>query len=173
MDIETYLSKYSPYQLANGLEYIFNPSFSNIGFAFANSDTSQQKRIEILSVLGDLILYIFEDTAEPILGHLSQEPKNKRNNSLNGTCYMFWDTACIPHGCDRDTINICLKVMAKCAQSHNIAVVEGALHGLGHAQCAYNYPIIKEYINKARFGNGQNSTVLRQYAEAAKTGYVL
>jgi len=173
MNIDKYLSKYSIYQLANGLEYIFNPSFGNIGFLFENRGLNQKKQIETLDALGDLMLYIHEEKAEPVLGHLDQKPKNKQNNILNYSCYMFWETACIPHICDREGIDACLRVMAKCAQSHNVAVVEGALHGLGHAQSAYGYPIIQEYIQKANFGNSSLSSALRRYAEAAKTGSIL
>ena len=173
VNIDKYLSKYSVYQLANGLEYIFNPSFGNIGFLFEERGLNQQKQVETLDALGDLMLYIFEDKAER-LGFLEQMPnKDEKDKSLNYTCFMFWETACIPHICDREGIDACLRTMAKCAKSNNLALVEGALHGLGHAQCDYGYPIIQEYICKANFGNTPQSGALRKYAEAAKTGSIL
>ena len=172
-NFETYLSKYTVFQLSNAIDYIFNPGLSNYGFVFKDDTADKRKRIEALHSLSDLMLYIYEDTAEPILGHLSQSPQDKRKENLNGVCYMFWDTATIPYNCDEDIRNTCLAVMGKCARSHNIAVVEGALHGLGHAQYYSDQRLIETYINEANLGTGENSEALRQYANAARRGRVL
>ncbi|MBL4784352.1 MAG: hypothetical protein JKY49_02885 [Cohaesibacteraceae bacterium] len=166
-NIERHLSKYTGFQLSNALNCIFDTGLSDYGFVLRDKDTDQEKRFETLHALSDLILYIFEDTAEPVLGHLNQKPENKLKHHLNGVCYMFWDIACIPHGCDRECIDICLEVMGKCARSSNIAVVEGALHGLGHARGLADHNTIQRYIRKANFGNGPESDALRRYAKAA------
>ena len=167
------LSNYTVYQLSNALEYIFNPSLGTYGIVFQDESLDKGKRVETLQALSDFILYIYEDTAEPVLGHLSEVPKNKKNNHLNGTCYMFWDTACIPYEGAKDITEACLAVMGKCARSKNLAVVEGALHGLGHAWPSYEYPIIQKYIDLANIGHGPKSSALRAYAQNARIGYVL
>ena len=171
-NIERHLSKYTVFQLSNALKYIFSPDLSDYGFALKDKDNDQKKRVETLQALSDLILYIFEDTAEPVLGHLGQKPINKLKHHLNGVCYMFWDIACLPHGGDKEGIDICLKVMGKCVRSSNIAVVEGALHGLGHARDFVDHNTIQRYIRKANFGNGPESDALRRYAQAASLGRI-
>lgn len=172
-NIDKYLSKYSSFQLSNALYCMFNPSFSDYGFVFQNTDTDHEKRIETLRALKDIILYTFEDSAEPVMGHYGQETKYEKQHHLNLSCFLFWEVACIPHGCNRESIDTCLEVMGKCARSHNLAVVEGALHGLGHAHSSYGYPIIQEYIHNANFGNTPHSAALRRYAEAASKGQIL
>ena len=172
-NFEDNLSGYSVYQLSNGLDYIFNPSFSDYGFVFQNQDSDKYKRLETLQCLSKLMLHIFEDSAEPVLGHLNQHPNNPRNDSHNGICYMFWDTAAIPYNCDQDIIETCLAVMGKCAQSRNIAVVEGALHGLGHAQLYSDQALIDKYIDGANIGSGDHVVALRRYADLARRGCVL
>ncbi|MEP3890366.1 MAG: hypothetical protein ABJN69_07845 [Hellea sp.] len=172
-NFETHLSSYTVYQLSNAIDYIFNPGLSNYGFVFKDDTVDRRKRIEALDSLSDLMLFIYEDTAEPILGHLSQSVQDKRKDILNGVCYMFWDTATIPYNCDEDIRNACLAVMGRCARSNNIAVVEGALHGLGHAQRYSDKKLIEKYIDEANLGTSENSEALRRYAQAAKRGRVL
>jgi len=62
---------YTPYQLANSLEYLFNPSFAEFDFIFQNRDLELIKQIETIRALGPLFIGIFEPHAESVLGFMS------------------------------------------------------------------------------------------------------
>ncbi len=172
-DFNSCLSQYNCYQLANGLYYIFNPSFSDLGFIFQNTQLDLKKRVKTIEALSGFILHVFEKNAEPILGHISQKTKDKANSELNEICYMFWDVACIPYNCQVEIQQACLGVMGQCALSNNIAVVEGALHGLGHAQLYLDGPKLQSYIQNAHIQDGPLSDTLKTYALNAQRGYIL
>ncbi len=167
------LERYSPYQLANSLENLFNPALAEFDFIFQNRDLDLEKQVATIQALGPLMIDIFEPHAEPIFGHLSMSVKDNRNEILNHPCYMFWDTAYIPYNCDKAVVIACVDAMGLCARSTNPALVEGGLHGLGHAVKMYDEEIdahIRNCINQA---NLTSSEALADYAARARTGMVL
>lgn len=166
------LSGYSIYQLANGIDCIFNPSLSNLGFCFRNKNLSLKKQKETILGLFSLFSNTFNESVEPILGHLGEIVSDARNEHLNHICYMFWDTASIPFKCSDGVALACLEVMKKCACSNNVAVVEGAIHGLGHMIGYGHDEDVRRYIDGANFGYCSRTTALRRYAEAAKQGRI-
>ncbi len=169
-----YWSNFSPYQIGNGLNYIFNSSLSNLGFCFQNETLDQRKRLESIAALFNLISNSFGIAAGQNFSPTGDNSENDSLAHINETCYMFWDTACIPHNCDEKTILACLDVMKKCARSSNFEVVHGALHGLGHLinNSKGNDVLVRSAISQANFGHGQRSDILRRYAEQAKQGQI-
>ena len=80
---------YSPAQIAMGLELIFNPSFGNLGFCFAEKQIDEKKAVATISGLGRLIIEIFEPSAPRVLSHLSQHVDGKENDLISHLIYMF------------------------------------------------------------------------------------
>ena len=172
LNIDEYLCDYTPHQLSNAIDYVFNASLSDLGICYRIDELDLGKKQESIHALSKLFEVTFNQTAEPVLGHLSQKVKNRENRHLNSVCYMFWDTACIPYNCGEDITLACIEVMRKCARSSNIAIVEGALHGLGHMIGSGHDALIRQCIESANLDFGVQSKALRIYADAAKTGMV-
>lgn len=82
----TDLAKYSDWQLALGIEYIFSNTCSNLSFFLRDGPSPIKERIEAITALKVFFEHCLNTRCEPLLGHLS-ESKNK----LNYLCYMLWD----------------------------------------------------------------------------------
>ena len=175
-DSEKYLAKYSPIQITKGLEYIFNEG-SYLGDCLVNRDLDLNKRVQIIEALAPIMLRAFEPHARsPNFIYPEQPVNGKEYNILHHVCYMFWDTACIPYGCEKEIITACIEVMGKCARSQNTAVVEGALHGLGHTIGMGQDDLVRHHIERANVGGTQYDVInnhLRDYAQHAMTGKIL
>jgi hypothetical protein len=89
---------------------------------------------------------------------------------------MWWDIFII-YGArddlDVDPLNLaCLEVMEKSITLSNIAVQEGALHGLGHFEPYYPdvcHPIIERFLKL----DPTRDPGLQEYALNALSGYIL
>ena len=160
---------YSDWQIALGIEFIFNNSLSNYAFSITNSIVDLGKRMQAIEAIGILYEKCFARRCNEVLGHLSEE-----GNALNGTCYMLWDTTPITYNegnPEKDTIYSTLaEVMERSLYLSNIACVESGLHGLGHM--GQYYPeaerIIQKFIDKTEI----NDSRIIGYANAAKTGCI-
>lgn len=164
------IERYTDWQLAMGLDYVYNPACSNCAFSIRNSATALSKRLAAIESIKNLYRDCFESRCKPALGHLSEH-----GNEFNGLCYMLWDIT--PLGrCDEDdphrtaVFNAVTDVLDYALGMKNIACLESALHGLGHT--VYYFPkaaeIIQAFIDKS---SNLDPRILR-YAEAAKTGCI-
>ena len=152
-----------------GLELIFNPSFGNLGFCFAEKQIDEKKAVATIIGLGRLIIEIFEPSAPRVLSHLSQHVDGKENDLISHLIYMFWDSASIPHKCSEDIRLACFDVMKQCTKSSNIALVESGLHGLGHAVQEYGRARLRPYFSQINFNGSQ---MLEAYAQKAMVGAI-
>ena len=163
------IDHYSDWQIALGIEFIFNNSLSNYAFSITNNVVDLDMRMNVIKAMNTLFENCFAKRCNQVLGHLSEE-----GNPLNATCYMLWDATPITYNegnPEKDTIYSTLAdVMERSLYLSNIACVESGLHGLGHM--THYYPeaekIIQNFINETKI---TDSRVLG-YAEAAKTGCI-
>lgn len=163
------LGRYTDWQLAMGLDYIYNPCCSNYAFSIRDGDAPLKTRLAAIESMKNLYRDCFEIRCRPVLGHLSE-----RGSEFNDFCYMLWDVTpinyCEGHKNRVAILDAVADVLEFALSMKNIACLESALHGLGHM--VYKFPraaeIIQSFINKA---DNIDSRILR-YAEAAKTGYI-
>lgn len=163
------LSRYTDWQIAMGIDYIYNPSCSNMAFTIRDGDLQLETRLETIRSIKNLYRDCFETRCLPILGYLSEQ-----GNELNGLCYMLWDITpiktCKNHKDGAAILDTVAEVLSYALTMKNIACLESALHGLGHI--VYNFPkasdIIQSFISKSA---NIDPRILR-YAEAAKTGCI-
>jgi hypothetical protein len=157
------LQKFSDLQVAGGLKYIFNNAFSNYTFDLLDQEVSVDLRSSAFRSLNVL----FANCFAPRCSHqLSQGMSAALNNPLNGACYMFWDTSPLSEG-GLDA----LRVMENSLYLKNIACIESALHGLGHAFYK-NEKYVETIINKFLAFSSDIDERLFAYAKAARTGYI-
>lgn len=132
-----YASHYSEEQIAQGLDYLINPSLSNLPFLFFGKNIDSA-----------ICLKFFESTEmvyEGVFGRLCKErlSYNQKNvGALNTLCYMWWEIlpyrAILPDGY-QGMINVAsIKTMGKIIGIDNIACKESALHGL--SLLAFDHP---------------------------------
>lgn len=169
-EYNTWVHHYSPVQITLGIEAIFNPCLSNLGFCFQGKDVKKEKAVQAIRSFGDFFLSVFEQYAPTNLCHLGQSTQDHQAGVISHMVYMFWDTAPIPHQCSMEVRSTCLDVMRRCTMSTNIAIVESGLHGLGHAVQEYGQEYVRPYFTSA---NITNNTALKSYAAKAMVGNVL
>lgn len=166
---ETDLTKYSDWQLALGVEYIFSNTCSNISFFLRDGPSDIQERVEAIKALKVFSKQCLNTRCEPLLGHLS-ESKNK----LNYLCYMLWDVTPLTY-CEqikekKEIYDAVADVMKFSLSLSNIACIESGLHGLGHLELYYDEApnIVRQFMNN----NPGVDKRLLEYAENAEKGHV-
>jgi hypothetical protein len=165
-----WLSRYSDAQVVQGLNVMTNNSFSSNVFALQNNSIPINHRRAFIDAIFDLNRDYFEPRCTPHLSHLDRQFTPPEVSPLNMICYMWWDTFVAPGG---ELNDACLAVMENSLQLSNPAVLEGALHGLGHWQRSYPHrceQIINTFLKDR---SKQLSPQLRAYAMAAATGCIL
>src|SRR6185295_87095 len=95
---------------------------------------------------------------------------------LNHICYMWWDVFIISGNSEDDGMRplneACLAVMEQCLALSNVAVLEGALHGLGHFVNGYPEQC-REAIDRFVAERGSElPPQLHRYGMAARTGAI-
>ena len=158
-------------QLNQGLWYLISNSCSAHIFALFDESVPWLDRQQCIQSILTLFEQCFAKRCSPHLGH-TDEPNA---NPLNSVCYMWWDI--LPwHGhpeepnrreMDEEFIN----VMQRILYLDSDAVVESALHGLGHWHVSYPEKIeaiIDEFLSR----RPNLRPELREYALRARIGYV-
>ena len=157
------LSKFDNLQVAGGLTYIFNSSFSNYGFELAKGEMPPELRSKLFRSLNVLFEKCFAQRCDQILSYgLSQT----LDNPLNNVCYMFWDTSHLSIG-GIDAF----RVMENSLYHNNVACTESGLHGLGHAVYE-NKTHVESAIDKFLAFSPIMDERLLSYALDARRGYV-
>lgn len=173
---QTDLSHFSDWQLANGIEYLFNSPMSNYGYEICTIDTgiSLEKRVKVILSIKQFYKECYNKRCAHILSHRDEIG----GNPLNGFCYMFGDSSAIT--CRKNyspEINkAILELLRYILTLDNIACIESGLHWLGHV---YHEPfrseakkIVDKFIIRYQKQNKVNKKLL-DYAHAAAIGYVL
>lgn len=164
------LKTYSDWQIATGLDYIFNPSCSNYSFTIRDGPSPLEMRLMTIESMKNLYRDCFEINCEPVLAQTSEQ-----GSKFNLLCYMLWDVTAISYCKDHREktalLSAVTNVLHYALSMKNPACIESAIHGLGHL--VYYYPeaaeVIQDFINQPK---GADPLLLR-YAEAAKTGCIL
>jgi hypothetical protein len=127
-------------------------------------------RVEFVHSIKTLYTDCFLPRCSRFYSHIDRGPEPAR--PLNGTCYMLWEVGVISaiNG-DMHMLDASLDVLKFALALPSDACQESALHGLGHL--AYEHkdhtvPIVEEYLERDDL-----PTELRDYAQAARVGYVL
>ena len=169
---QRWISRFSPGQIAAGLEFTWNTSASGVSFTILHESVPWPLRQRAIQALVSLYEQCFRKLCSPGLGHLSECV----DNPVNSACYMYWDV-CPYYGQPekpehRAMDDECLRVMEKTLRIDHDACRESALHGLGH--WALGYPsrassIIEQELKAVRKNLRPE---LWEYAQAAKLGNV-
>jgi len=166
---ESDVDPYSDWQIAMGLDFVFNNACSDYAFHLRNRPVALEQRIAAIGAIKELYTRCFDPRCEPALGHLAEE-----GNPLNEICYMFWDTSPLGYCEDspdkKDLYKATSEVMEHALHLDNIACVESGLHGLGHLSPYYPpaRDIIKRFVRQA----GDLDQSILEYAEAAREGCI-
>jgi hypothetical protein len=170
------LARFSDGQVRYGLEFLISNSASNQIFALTDQIVPLVKRIEFLDAIFDLNRDCFEPRCTSHLPHLDYSETPTHVSPLNTICYMWWDIFIIwPNPKDpamTPLADASLRVMEKCLSLSNIAVLEGALHGLGHFKFGYEKEV-QDIINHFLKTHPELPIALRDYANDAATGCIL
>jgi hypothetical protein len=150
-------------QVAGGIKYIFENTFSNYSFDILNSELPSELRSSTFQSLNSLFEECFAPRCTPLLSH---GLNHILDNPLNGVCYMFWDSSPLSSG-GPDA----LCVMEKSLYLKNVACVESGLHGLGHAFYK-NEKTVETAIDKFLASKPYIDEKLLTYAMNARRGYV-
>jgi hypothetical protein len=157
------LKGFNNLQVAGGLKYIFENTFSNYTFDVLNGELHSELRSSTLRSLHSMFEKCFAPRCAPLLSHGSNQ---MLDNPLNGVCYMFWDTSPLSTG-GPDA----LQVMENSLYLKNVACVESGLHGLGHAFYK-NENRVEAAIDKFLASTPNIDEKLLTYAMNARRGYV-
>ncbi len=164
------LAHYSDWQLAMGIDYIFNNSCSDYAFYLRDRPVSLEKRIEAILSLKVFFEKCYEKRCVPSLGHYSE-----KGNALNIPCYMLWDTTPLSYCEDKQDRAAIYKAVTEVMEFSmtlsNKACIESGLHGLGH-MVPY-YPEAAKIIARNMHRFRRVDSRLKDYAKAAQTGYIL
>ncbi|MFL0797185.1 MAG: hypothetical protein K6L73_06800 [Cellvibrionaceae bacterium] len=166
---ETDLEKYSDWQLARGLEYVFSNTFSDLPFFLRDGPSDIESRIEAIKSLKNIFEKCFDQRCDEELG-----PYSQGRNELNYICYMLWDvtplTYCEELACKDRIYEAIAEVMFFSLSLSNIACVESGLHGLGHLELYYDEAstIVRDWIDR----NPEADPRLIEYAKNAEVGRV-
>lgn len=166
------LKNFSNQHISRGLFRLFDPSHSNLVFAFKECDLHYKDIVIALQSMWHLYIDLFNERCDPVLSHLD-EPTD---NPLNAICYMLWDVTPLAywdedHPDSKHYYAAIAAVMEKALSLSNPACIESALHGLGHIQDETPdrvKQIIDGFLKKRKFGRPE----LAHYANNAKIGYV-
>ena len=166
---ESDVAPYSDWQIAMGIDFVFNNACSDYAFHIRNNPVPLEQRIAAIEAIKTLYAQCFEPRCEPALGHLAED-----GNPLNDICYMFWDTSPLGYCEDCPDKAALYKattgVMEYALGMDNVACVESGLHGLGHL--APYYPPARDIIKRFLRQSSDADQSILEYAEAAREGCI-
>jgi hypothetical protein len=168
----TDLVAFSDSQINHGLSFLFNNSCSDTVHSVKAAAVREETKLRIIAAFSELYSSVFLERCKPVLGHLSQPG----GSPVNSICYMLWDVSPLSYWEDypdsEGYYEALAQVLAGALRLPHIACIESALHGLGHLHCYCPGPvedILSAYLQSPCRPDG----ALLEYAERARTGYVL
>ena len=164
------IAPYSDWQIAMGLNYIFNSSLSDLAFKLMDDSVPLEKRLEAIRSMKILYTDCFANRCPPALGHYSEV-----KGQLGKFCYMIWDVSPLTHCTNKqektEYYAVLFEVLEAGLNATNISCIESALHGLG--EIAPYYKPAVDVIEKAMpWIRRKGGPRLAAYAEAAKVGAI-
>jgi hypothetical protein len=161
--------KASPAQIGFGLNYIFSNSCSDFPLCYLESP--EPRIVQGVKNLKYLYRHYFDRycfVSDKSIQVIGSTPKGDR---LSYLCYMFWDLFVLHPGYTAPSvIQAGLEVMSEALYSKNGNAIVSAIHGLGHWSLNNKQAvaILEKWL---KHPSTQNS-VIRSYAQQAKTGYI-
>lgn len=156
------LASYTDAQVNNGLQYIFDPGFSDISPLLCQKGVAEDVRTECVRAIKNLYSDCFFRRCTKTLSHLD-EPGG---GVLNSICYMLWDISPLTQW-----KAIVIDIMEEALYLPHDACIESALHGLGH-RYYQDQTRVSEVIVRFLSKTQGLRPELRRYAEQAKRGAV-
>ncbi len=170
-DLPELMKDYTVWQLARGIDVIFNANVADYVFDLRDGSASFEKKVEAILSMKKLYSECFFKLCRPRLGHLSEDM-----NELESFCYMIWDVSPLSYCENNDQkdrfYSAIAEVMEYALSLNNIACKESALHGLGHLISPPHYPRAKDIIQNFIDKNKNADPRIIKYAEQAKTGMI-
>lgn len=170
-DLPNLIKTYTVWQLAMGIDVIFNANVADYVFDWRDGEASLEKKTEAILSMKKLYSECFFKLCRPRLGHLSEDM-----NELENFCYMIWDVSPLSYCENNDQKDRFYKVIAEVMEYalslNNIACKESALHGLGHLISPPYYPEAKDIIQNFIDKNKNADHRIIAYAQNAKTGCI-
>jgi hypothetical protein len=168
------LARFDDAQIAQGLQFL-NGLGQHHAWTLVHGETPFEERLAGLAAMSGLFRRLFAVRCTPTLSHHDESPASP----LNGICYMWWDVfPTIGHPSDPLHAEIdatILRIMRESLEIDHAAILESALHGLGHWQ--HSYPDLVRSTIDAFLDCRRRQKVLRHelviYAESAREGEVL
>ncbi|KJS26894.1 MAG: hypothetical protein VR75_05535 [Hyphomonadaceae bacterium BRH_c29] len=165
------MARYSAWQIATGFEFLFNNVLSSYPLLFQDERIEETRRVLAAENLFDLFNVFFRDATTwtaPV--HLQRTAASDRDQGyINTVCYMFWDNCPLVDFGIPSLRTACIKVMERCLSVPSNAVIESALHGLGHL--APKDPRAVD-LSSGFAARGIGHPALIAYAKAASAGRV-
>jgi hypothetical protein len=169
------LAAYDDGQINQGLNLLLSNNISNQIFALHDQSIPVEQRVAFIEAILDLARDVFEVRCTLHLSHLDRHSTPDHVSPLNMICYMLWDIFIVYGNRDKamEPLNrASLKVIERALKLKNWAVIEGALHGLGHFEQYYpeeTRRIADTYLSTAN----EWPRELVAYAMAARDGCIL
>jgi hypothetical protein len=167
------IDRFSHVQIDRGLAFLVSNSCSNYMFVITDADLPLADRVRCIAAMFPL----YRDLMAPIYGNVLSAGSST-SDPLRPTfaCYMWWDVIPLHGGMERPDIDeITEAVMEVFKQTLTLdaeAVLESALHGLGHWHLyvpSKTEPIVENFLIRRT----EVSARLKGYAQAAARGDVL
>jgi hypothetical protein len=127
-------TRYSNEQISHGLNFLINPSCSDICYLFVDSSLNQGLRASTTMAIYEVFEKIFQQKClQSVPFESLSEPESK---GLNWICYMWWDIFPrhgIPTSAACSEVDMAIiRTLNRIAQLPSFACKESAIHGLGH-----------------------------------------
>jgi hypothetical protein len=165
-------TEYSIEQIGIGLNIIFSNTCSDISYCYVLSEgqmTYEQRKIESVKHIRKLYSNFFSRYCVSTVESIG-ETRNPRHMSF--ICYMLWDIFVLyPGNASPAMTQATIEMMANCLMSTNDNCLESIIHGLGH--WALDCKLAKETINEWLKSPTTDNKVIIDYANQAKTGFIL
>jgi hypothetical protein len=167
----TDLVGYTDEVVGKGLQLLLDPGFSTTCQRIRTAGVAGSRKASAIAAISHLYDDVLAKRCAPVLGHLSEEGGEP---ALSYICYMMWDLCPLAHnwgfGAAGPIADAVIGVLERALESDNDAVVESALHGLGHLE---RRTAAREIIERFLLLHPAARPELRAYGEAAASGCVL
>jgi hypothetical protein len=128
----TDLLRFTDRQVKDGLDYLLNPSCSNITFYIRDGEAPIDVKLDFMRSFRWLYSDCFARRCPPVLSYLNETS----SSALNSTCYMLWDNMPFngswTKNIAKEASDEILNVLEFALYLPNDACIESALHGFGH-----------------------------------------
>lgn len=163
------LTAYPDDQVARGLQYLLNNSFSNLAFRIQKTAAPVERHAEAIEAMR----YLYSDCFEPrCASMLLPRLRRREPTALDDICFMLWDVSPVLSLAGKRPPGAALfRVLESALHCKNAACVESALHGLGHLPSGHEerrVEIIDRFLERRKYLEPE----LRAFALQARRGAI-